>query len=75
MPNQILKTRVLGEVGKNNLLLCQAKGDTAGSSPEKLCPNPGRFGDYSSGSKAGFADKDQDMCRAFSPLIWPQVVS
>ena len=36
-------------------MLFQAKGKTVGSYPQKLCPNPGGFGEefYSSGSRAG----------------------
>ena len=42
-----------GEVEKNILLLCQAKGNTAGTS--KNCPNPGGFDEefYSNGSRVG----------------------
>ena len=48
-----LGDRVLGAVEKHTLLLCQAKGNTAGTS--KNCPNPGGFDEefYSNGSRVG----------------------
>ena len=47
-----LEDRVLGEIEKTTLLLCQAKGDSVGSCLSKLCiPTMGEFNEefYSNG--------------------------
>ena len=43
----------MGEVEKNSFIVLPGKGNTAGSCPEKLCPNAGGFGEefYSNGSR------------------------
>ena len=83
----MLKTQPLCIIAKSNLrefqmkykalLLCQAKGDTTGSCPEKLCPNLGRFDEefYSNGLRAELLIKDYSMHRTCPPLIWPQGAS
>ena len=48
-----LRDRVLGEVEKNSFIALPGKGGHSGLVPQKLCPNPGGFGEefYSNGSR------------------------
>ena len=64
---------VLGEVEKNSFIAVPGK---AGLCPSKtVYPNPRRFheGFYSSGSRVGVFLRIR-VCRACTPLIWPEVV-
>ena len=68
-----LRDRVLDEVGKNSLLLYQAKGDTAGLCPQTLCPDPEVFGEEfrSSGSRVPLCG-GPGCVQGLPPLTWPQ---
>ena len=69
--------RDLGEVEKNSFIALPSKGGHSGLVPWKtVCPNLGGFGEefYSNGSRAGLLTR-LHVCRACTPLIWPQGVS
>ena len=75
-----LGDRVLGEVEKDTFIALPGKGGHSGLMTRKtVCPNPGRFGEgfWFNGAmvQGRGCCKDQDVCRACIPLIWPQVVS
>lgn len=61
-------------------MLCQAKEDTAGSCPQKLCPNPGEFGEefYGNGSRVALliilGGVTGNLRASLVPLLWPQMV-
>ena len=69
--------RGLGEVAKSPLLLYQTEVDTAGSCPEKLCVPAWRDPVRSviAVVKNRVVGKNQDVCRACTPLNWHHMVS
>ena len=72
-----LRDKSLGEVKKNSFIVLPGKWGHSGLLPSKLCipAQVDLVGSVMAMWKGGVADKGLGVCRACTPLIWPQVVS